>query len=44
MATVASAIKVTNITPAIPEWLTSVVDGERVPLEISAPNAHRRPQ
>jgi peptide/nickel transport system substrate-binding protein len=30
----------TEITPAVPEWLTSVLDGERVPLEISAPDAH----
>jgi peptide/nickel transport system substrate-binding protein len=29
-----------DLTPAIPEWLTSVVDGERVPLEISAPDAY----
>jgi peptide/nickel transport system substrate-binding protein len=29
-----------DLTPAIPEWLTSVVDGERVPMEMTAPDDH----
>jgi peptide/nickel transport system substrate-binding protein len=27
-----------DLTPAPPEWLTSVVDGERVPMEMTAPD------
>ncbi|MCC6458231.1 MAG: ABC transporter substrate-binding protein [Caldilineaceae bacterium] len=27
-----------DLTPSPPEWLTSVVDGERVPLEMTAPD------
>jgi peptide/nickel transport system substrate-binding protein len=30
----------TDLTPSPPEWLTSVVDGERVPLEMTAPDEH----
>ncbi|RIK39789.1 MAG: hypothetical protein DCC55_17000 [Chloroflexi bacterium] len=29
-----------DLTPAVPEWLTSVVDGERVPVEVTAPDAY----
>jgi peptide/nickel transport system substrate-binding protein len=29
-----------DLSPAISEWLTSVVDGERVPLEMSSPDAY----
>ena len=29
-----------DLTPSPPEWLTSVVDGKRVPLEMTAPDEH----